>query len=97
MGLDATCSDDSPVTGKQVVSLLPGIPFGAIEAFLCLLRKFLKHELDNMPKGVVSSALKKAKMSTGYKGLDDILTALRHTSLSVLPSGEYLMCTLNLA
>ena len=97
MGLDATLSDDSPVTGKQVVSLLPCISFGAIEAFLCLLRKFLKHELDSLPKGAVSSALKKAKMPVGYKGLDDILSALRHTSMSALPSGECLMCILILA
>ena len=31
-------------------------------------------------------------MSSGYKGLDDILTALRNTSVLGLPSGEYLMC-----
>ncbi len=31
-------------------------------------------------------------MSSGYKGLDDILTALRNTSLLGLPSGEYLLC-----
>ena len=33
-----------------------------------------------------------SQMSSGYKGLDDILTALRNTSVLGLPSGEYLMC-----
>ena len=33
-------------------------------------------------------------MSSAYKGLDDILTALRNTSVLGLPSGEYLMCFL---
>ena len=31
-------------------------------------------------------------MASGYKGLDDIPTALRNTSVLGLPSGEYLMC-----
>jgi len=92
MGIDATCSDDSMVNGKQVLSLLPSVRLGAVEAFLCLLIKFLKQELKNMPRGVISSAVRKAKKSSGYKGLDDILTALRNTSLPGLPSGEYLMC-----
>ena len=92
MGIDAACSDDSMVNGKQVLSLLPSVRLGAVEALLCLLIKFLKQELINMPKGVISSAVRKAKMSSGYKGLNDILTALRNTSLPGLPSGEYLMC-----
>lgn len=91
MGIDAACSDEF-MNGKQVLSLLPSVPLGAVEAFLCLLDKFLKQELKNMPKGVISSAVRKAKMSSGYKGLDDILTALRNSSLPGLPSGEYLMC-----
>lgn len=91
MGIDATCNDDSLLTGKQVVSLLPNICLGAIEAFLCLLGKFLKQESNSMPKGAISSAVKKARMSSSYKGLDDILTALRKTSLPNLPSGKYLM------
>ena len=91
MGVDSTCGDDSPVTGRQVVALLPNIRLGAMEAFLCLLVKFLKHELNDMPKGAISTAVKKARMSSGYKGLDDILTALRSTSLPGLPSGEYLI------
>ena len=89
MGIDTTCSDDSLLTGKQVVSLLPNICLGAIDAFLCLLVKFLKQESNSMPKGAISSAIRKARMSSSYKGLDDILTALRNTSLPDLPSGEY--------
>ena len=44
MGIDAACSDDFMVNGKQVISLLPSVCLGAVEAFLRSLRElpFLK-------------------------------------------------------
>jgi len=61
MGIDAACSDVFMVNGKQVLSLLPSVCLGVVEAFLCLLIRFLKQELKSMPKGVISSAVRKAK------------------------------------
>ncbi len=44
MGIDAACSDDFMVNGKQVLSLLLIVCLGAVEAFLRSLRElpFLK-------------------------------------------------------
>ncbi len=60
MGIAAACSDDFMVNGKQVLSLLPSVCLGVVEAFLCLLIR-LKQELKSMLKGVISSAVRKAK------------------------------------
>lgn len=78
--IDATEPVETPLPTGYLVSLISVIPTEALSSLSQLLTRLLPLELEDIPRGTISSALKKSQACTslekGVQGLENTLQGI---------------------